>query len=84
MSNLARMRTLDECTKSIKEIDPNTAVTKNYIRTLALSGKIPTVMCGRKRLINLDGLIEFLSYSTNGSETEYKAAAQPNKIRPIY
>ena len=61
MSKLARMRTLDECYAEIKKIDSNTAVSKYLIRQLALSGKIPVVMCGRKRLINLDGLIDYLS-----------------------
>lgn len=28
---------------------------------MALSGVIPVVMCGRKRLINLDGLIAYLN-----------------------
>lgn len=61
MSRLARMRTLDECFTEIKKMDKNTAISKYYIRQLAISGKIPVVMCGRKRLINLDGLIEYLS-----------------------
>lgn len=59
------MRTLDECYNEIKAMDDNTAISKYYIRQLALSGKIPVVMCGRKRLINLDGLIEYLSGSGN-------------------
>lgn len=61
MSTLARMRTLDECYAEIKQMDENTAISKYYIRQLALSGAIPVVMCGRKRLINLDGLISYLS-----------------------
>ncbi len=61
MFKLARMRTLDECYAEIKKMDNNTAISKYYIRQLALSGKIPVVMVGRKRLINLDGLIEYLS-----------------------
>ena len=61
MSKIARMRTLDECYAEIKQMDENTAISKYYIRQLAISGKIPVVMCGRKRLINLDGLIEYLS-----------------------
>ncbi len=61
MSKLARMRTLDECYAEIKKMDENTAISKYYIRQLAISGKIPVIMCGRKRLINLDGLIEYLS-----------------------
>ena len=61
MSKLARMRTLDECYAEIKQMDENTAISKYYIRQRAISGQIPVVMCGRKRLINLDGLIEYLS-----------------------
>lgn len=61
MSKLARMRTLDECYAELKKMDENTAISKYYLRQLAISGKIPVVMCGRKRLINLDGLIEYIS-----------------------
>ena len=80
---LARMRTLDECFAEIIAMDENTAISKCYIRRLALSGKIPVVMCGRKRLINLDGLINYLSYSGNTTEIapEYTPS---NNIRPIY
>ena len=77
---LARMRTLDECYNEIKAMDKNTAISKYYIRQLALSGKIPVVMCGRKRLINLDALIEYLS----GSGTAESNNADNSKIRPIY
>lgn len=59
-TRLPRMRTLDECYRELKELDPNTAVSKYFVRRLALSGAIPTVKCGCKRLINLDGLIEYL------------------------
>ena len=65
MQKLARMRTLDECYKEIKQMDENTAISKYYIRQLAISGKIPVVMCGKKRLINLDGLIDYLSSTYN-------------------
>lgn len=78
---LARMRTLDECFAEIKAMDENTAISKYYIRRLALSGKIPVVMCGRKRLINLDGLINYLSGSGDTTEPEYTPS---NNIRPIY
>ena len=80
---LSRMRTLDECFAEIKAMDENTAISKYYIRRLALSGKIPVVMCGRKRLINLDGLINYLSGSGDTTETapEYTPS---NNIRPIY
>lgn len=77
---LARMRTLDESYAEIKKMDENTAISKYYIRQLALSGKIPVVMCGRKRLINLDALIEYLS----SSAAEPSNAADNGKIRAIY
>lgn len=72
------MRMLDECYAEIKKLDPDTAISKNHIRQLALSGKIPVVMVGRKRLINLDGLIEYISDSGN---TPY--AADRSAINPI-
>ena len=61
MQTLARMRTLDEAYNELKQLDGNTAVSKYFIRQLALSGKIPTVMCGRKRLLNFDGLLAYLN-----------------------
>lgn len=69
MSQLARMRTLDEAYAEIKRIDTETAISKYYIRTLALSGAIPVVMCGRKRLINLDALIEYLNTRPAAADT---------------
>jgi excisionase family DNA binding protein len=77
MSKLARMRLLDECYAEIKALDPNTSISKHYIRQLAISGKIPVVMAGRKRLINLDGLIEYLSSPHNA------AASSPIPINGI-
>lgn len=61
MNILPRMRTLDECYTEIKDMDPNTAISKYFIRNLALSGKIPCIKSGSKRLINLDALIEYIA-----------------------
>lgn len=57
---MVRMRLLDEAAQEIKKMDSDTAVTKNFIRGLALEGKIPCVMAGRKRLINFDALLTYL------------------------
>lgn len=59
--HLPRMRTLDETMKILREMDPDTSVSKYYVRQLALSGKISTRTTGRRRLINVDALIEYLS-----------------------
>ena len=70
-NRLPRMRTLDECAVMLRELDPDTAVSKHYVRRLAITGEIPTVMCGRKRLINFDKLIEYLNEPHNESATMY-------------
>ena len=77
MQHLARMRTLDEAYAEVKRMDKNTSLSKYYIRQLALSGKIPILMCGRKRLINLDGLISYINSRYAAEETK------PYEIHPI-
>ena len=56
-----RMRTQAEIMKHIKKVDPDTALTEWAFRGLVLSGKIPSVQVGRKRLINLDMIEEYLT-----------------------
>ena len=53
---MPRMRTIQEAAKELKQSDPNTAITPYAIRQLVISGKIPYVSAGRKRLINMDVL----------------------------
>ena len=82
--HLPRMRTLDECYEELKNIDNNTSITKYFIRQLVLSGAIPVVMAGRKRLINLDKLIEYLAGSDKAEfQHNLTAAAVNNKMRRI-
>lgn len=68
---LPRMRILSQAIKLVREIDPETAVSANYIRKLALSGEIPTVQVGKRRLINVDALMEYL---TNPAPKETRMA----------
>ena len=58
---LPRMRLLKDAYGELKALDSNTAVSVYFIRQLAITGKIPCAMAGRKRLINLDALIEYLA-----------------------
>jgi len=58
---MARMRLVKDAYEQIKADDPNTAVTLNGLRQLIHSGVIPTVSIGRKRLINYDALLDYLS-----------------------
>lgn len=61
MNRLPRLRTLDEAYREIKAVDANSCISKYFLRQLFLSGEVRTVMCGRKRLIDLDALFEYLS-----------------------
>lgn len=57
-----RLRTVDEAYKDIKRMDPNTKVTKYFLKTLVKTGTVPSLKVGnRKRLIDLDLLIRYLS-----------------------
>lgn len=81
---LPRMRTVPEAAAEIKTADPNTAITEYHIRQLALSGVLPRVKAGRKLLINLDTLIEYLTDPTAEKFNVHNAAVNnSNGIRRI-
>ena len=65
---LPRMRTLEQAYKMLKEIDPDTAVTKHSLYVKMRSGEIPCIMAGTKRLINFDLLVEILNNPQNIQE----------------
>jgi excisionase family DNA binding protein len=67
---ISRMRLLDEAAAELKKMDPDTSITKYFIRKLAIDGKIKSIMAGRKRLINLDSLLEYLSESHENQPKE--------------
>ena len=58
---MVRMRVLSEAYKEVLALDPQTAISKNLIRKLAVEKRVPTVMAGRKRLINFDALLQYLA-----------------------
>ena len=55
-----RTRTIDSAFEELKNIDPNTAVSKHYIRQLIISNKIPYRKAGNKYLFDFDRLVEYL------------------------
>ena len=56
-----RMRTINESVAIIKEMDEQSDITANCIRTLCKEGKVHCVFTGKKILVDLDALIAFLS-----------------------
>lgn len=74
------MRTVKEAAAELKELDPHTALSEWRIRELALSGVLPRVQAGKKLLINLDTLIEYLN---DPAAEKFKPTGKP-RITPIY
>ena len=62
--NIPRMRTVKEAAAEIKQLDAHSALTEWRIRELALSGVLPRVQAGKKLLINLDTVFEYLQDPT--------------------
>ena len=56
----ARMRTIDEVMKHLKETDPGTKLTDWAFRNMVRNGRIPSNKVGRKYLINIDLLDQYL------------------------
>lgn len=66
-SNLPRiphMRTVTEASQELKALDQHTAITPYHIRRLCTSGVLPTVKAGKKILLNLNDLIEYMNDPT--------------------
>lgn len=61
---MRRMRTIPQAATWAKEIDPMTALTQTAIRRLVLTGAIPHVQVGVKRLVALEDLEAFLEHGT--------------------
>ncbi len=77
-----RMRTIQEAAAELKRIDPDTAVTPYFIRRMVLSGDIPHIQAGNKRLVNLDTLLDYLAM-TAAVPLSHETPSDCGKIRPI-
>ena len=56
-----RMRTIKQLAEHYQSNDPDTAITVHFIRQLVLSGCLPCVYAGVKRLIAIEDMDEFLA-----------------------
>ena len=78
-----RMRTQSAAIKHIRAHDPDSAITPWALRSMVLSGQIPSVQVGRKRLIDLDTLNLYLSpetESTNINNGDIYGTVRPVRI----
>ena len=74
------MRTQRAVMDYIRTIDPQTSLTPWALRNLVLTGQVPSVMVGRKRLIDLDTLEQYL---LRAHEPEPSTDVTEGAIRPI-
>lgn len=81
-ARVPRMRTINEAATELKTIDPHTAMTPYHIRRLCLDGVIPTVKAGKKILLNLDLLLEYMSNPT-ADKFQPRQTTTVNGIRRI-
>ena len=83
------MRTLPEAINCLREVDEETALTLHGLRKLISEGRIPYVLIGTKRLVNMDVLEKFLeSRAVTSSSEDIPSAREDikgkitNKITP--
>ena len=83
---IARLRTVSEAAAELRALDPHTAMTPYHIRRLCLTGVIPTLKAGKKILLDLNMLIEYMQNPTADKfkpQTESSASEKSGVIRRI-
>lgn len=58
---LPKMRGLSEAIKELHEADPDSSFTLHALRRIVNSGELPCIRCGRRILINMDNLYDYLN-----------------------
>ena len=58
---MIRTRTIREAAAYFKETDPDTCLTETAIRTLLRTGAVPSARIGKKYLVPIEALEEYLS-----------------------
>lgn len=86
LPRIPRMRTITEASQELKALDQNTAITPYFIRQLCLSGVLPTVKAGKKIMVNLNDVLEYMNDPTADKfkpRTESSASEKNGVIRRI-
>ena len=76
-----RMRTIAALAAHYRSIDEHTAITAHFLRSKILSGEIPCVKAGNKRLVAIEAVDAFLS-GENITES-VKSGQKQGEIRRI-
>lgn len=79
---MTQMRTINSAYDELMAKDADTKITKNAIRQLIITGKIPSVAIGKKYLINMSVLEVFLQGSIEVQQVQNSGIRRlPEKIR---
>ena len=77
---IPRMRTAPGVLEAIREEDPETELTEHYIRYLIRAELVPVLKVGKKKLVSVDDVMEYLSKSAGAP---VPAPAPTGEIRPV-
>lgn len=78
---MRRMRTIPQAAAWMRENDPCTALTQTAIRRMVLSGQLPHVAVGNKRLVALEDLELCLERGCTIPNTTERGAIRPVEVR---
>ena len=59
---MIRLRTIQQFMAEIIKLDPDTAISEWFIRSLCKSNKIKYILSGNKSLVNFDSLLQYLNF----------------------
>lgn len=77
-----RMRTIDAAIRELKEADPETAITKYYLRQLIVTNQIPHVKAGKKYLLDMRLLEDFLGGGSSSAPALPETVGGIRKLEP--
>lgn len=63
---MARIRTIEKAFEEIKRLDPETCITRNFIKNLIINGDIPYRKTGNRFLIDVDNVINYAKGEVRG------------------
>ena len=80
---LPRMRTAAGVLAEIKAEDPATEVTLHYLRRIINTGQVPVTAVGRKKLVDVDAVMEYIAAGQAPPVIEVPAMAGQLRRVPI-
>ena len=70
------IRTIEKAYEELKARDPDTGLTKNFVRTIVTNGVVPSLMVGNKRLVDVDVLEDYVATYTGAKARETRLKAE--------